>query len=539
MGASSIVIRLAGDASQFRRELGQAESTAQRFKKRIQIAAAGIAAGAVVAGRRAIEIASDTNEALSKSQTVFGTAASGVEQYAKTAAAVSGLSKRAALDLTGAMGSILVAQGDTQDQAAKLSLTYTKLAADLGSFNNTSTEEAAEALKASLTGEFEQLKKYGIVINDARLKQEAMAQGVKMTGNTFTAQQKKQLAYSIIMRDTAQAQGDFQRTSGGLANQTKILQAQMENLQGEIGAKLLPVAIKIANAFNGILNWVRQNQTQAKILAVVVGTLAAAVVGATVAIRVWEAAQRVATVATKAWALAQRAVNLAMNMSPIGRIILIVTALTAAIVLAWRNSETFRRIVTGAFNRVRDAAAATFGWVRAHWPLILGILTGPVGAAVILVAKNFGRIRSAITSVRDHAVRIFGGLGEILTAPFRAAVQGLRDAWNSTVGGRGIHIPSIDLGFTKIGGGGFTIPQLAEGGTARAGMAHLVGERGPELFVPGRTGTVVPNHALGGDLVVELHGDREALEALVTRVVVRRDRATANAVRAGARRAFA
>ena len=39
---------------------------------------------------------------------------------------------------------------------------------------------------------------------------------------------------------------------------------------------------------------------------------------------------------------------------------------------------------------------------------------------------------------------------------------------------------------------------LANGGTATAGRPYIVGERGPELFVPGRTGTVVPNHAMGG-----------------------------------------
>ena len=41
-------------------------------------------------------------------------------------------------------------------------------------------------------------------------------------------------------------------------------------------------------------------------------------------------------------------------------------------------------------------------------------------------------------------------------------------------------------------------PGLANGGTATAGRPYIVGERGPELFVPGRTGTVVPNHAMGG-----------------------------------------
>jgi hypothetical protein len=39
---------------------------------------------------------------------------------------------------------------------------------------------------------------------------------------------------------------------------------------------------------------------------------------------------------------------------------------------------------------------------------------------------------------------------------------------------------------------------LANGGTAQAGDMHLVGERGPELFVPRVTGTVIPHEKLGG-----------------------------------------
>jgi hypothetical protein len=48
------------------------------------------------------------------------------------------------------------------------------------------------------------------------------------------------------------------------------------------------------------------------------------------------------------------------------------------------------------------------------------------------------------------------------------------------------------------GGGGSAFMKLiglAGGGTARAGTPYMVGERGPELFVPGRTGQIVPNTA--------------------------------------------
>lgn len=53
----------------------------------------------------------------------------------------------------------------------------------------------------------------------------------------------------------------------------------------------------------------------------------------------------------------------------------------------------------------------------------------------------------------------------------------------------------------KKGGGilGFlTGGKLAEGGRAAGGKSFLVGEKGPELFVPRSTGTVIPNNKLGG-----------------------------------------
>ena len=46
--------------------------------------------------------------------------------------------------------------------------------------------------------------------------------------------------------------------------------------------------------------------------------------------------------------------------------------------------------------------------------------------------------------------------------------------------------------------GGF----MANGGTTKAGKSYVVGERGPELFTPGVTGTVTPNSALGGSNIV-------------------------------------
>jgi hypothetical protein len=60
--------------------------------------------------------------------------------------------------------------------------------------------------------------------------------------------------------------------------------------------------------------------------------------------------------------------------------------------------------------------------------------------------------------------------------------------------------PSTAVAAASFSGGGMVnLPGLAVGGPATAGRPYLVGEKGPELFVPGSNGNVVPNNAMGGN----------------------------------------
>jgi hypothetical protein len=52
-----------------------------------------------------------------------------------------------------------------------------------------------------------------------------------------------------------------------------------------------------------------------------------------------------------------------------------------------------------------------------------------------------------------------------------------------------------------VGGPGFGTPR-AEGGPVEAGRVYMVGERGPEPFIPRQSGTILPNRALGGNTTV-------------------------------------
>ena len=69
--------------------------------------------------------------------------------------------------------------------------------------------------------------------------------------------------------------------------------------------------------------------------------------------------------------------------------------------------------------------------------------------------------------------------------------------------------------------GGF----LAEGGTARSGQAHIVGENGPELFVPNTTGTVVSNadmmSSAGASINFQLEGGFDGRSEMAIRRMIR------------------
>jgi hypothetical protein len=60
--------------------------------------------------------------------------------------------------------------------------------------------------------------------------------------------------------------------------------------------------------------------------------------------------------------------------------------------------------------------------------------------------------------------------------------------------------PSTAVAAASFSGGGMVnLPGLATGGPASGGQPYIVGEKGPELFVPGSNGNIVPNNAMGGN----------------------------------------
>lgn len=261
-GERDLTIKLLANVSDFKRNMSDAENQTQTFGSRvgdglkkvgIAVAAAAAAAGAfaVKFGVDAVKAASDLSETVSKVNVLFGDSASKVEKFAESAARNFGQSKQQALDAAATFATFGGAAGLSGDALVKFSTDFTGLASDLASFNNTSPEQAINAIGAALRGEAEPIRQYGVLLNEATLKQAALELGIISTTNqALTPQQKVLAAQKVIYDQTSAAQGDFARTSDGLANQQRILGAEFENVKTVVGNALLPVATELFKIFN-------------------------------------------------------------------------------------------------------------------------------------------------------------------------------------------------------------------------------------------------------------------------------------------------
>lgn len=218
---------------------------------------AGLASSASGFIARAVADATDLNEELSKSSVIFGGAAAAISRFAESASAI-GLSETAALRATGTFGNLFTAMGLGKDTAADYATTLTKLGADLASFNNTTVDDAVLALGAALRGESEPIRRFGVLLDDATLKQEALSAGlISSTKGSLSPAIKAQAAYAAILKQTASAQGDFERTSGGLANLGRIVGAQTSNIFADFGEAFQPLFTSAVSTFSKVLDAVR------------------------------------------------------------------------------------------------------------------------------------------------------------------------------------------------------------------------------------------------------------------------------------------
>lgn len=222
-----------------------------------------------------IRAASDMEETMNKFNVVFGENSKAVKDWSDNFARDVGRSKQQVADFMAGSQDLFVPLGFEPGAATEMSKQITSLAVDLASFNNKADADVIRDLHAALTGSGEVMKKYGVLVSEAAVKQELLRTG--MDPKTATDQQKVMARLSIIMQGTTAAQGDAIRSAGAYANQMKRLMAVVSDAATEIGKALLPTVTELvkyaADVVTKIANWVKENQGLVKVIAVVTAVI--------------------------------------------------------------------------------------------------------------------------------------------------------------------------------------------------------------------------------------------------------------------------
>ncbi len=500
-----------------------------------------------------IEAASNLNETMTKSEQIFGKNSDAVEQWANNAAGAFGQSKRAALDVASTFAGLFSTVGLTLDDATDKAKTLTQLGSDLASFFNTDVATATDALRSGLAGESEPLRQFNVFLSETAVAAKATELGMKKVNGQFTEGQKVTARYAIILDQTATAQGDFARTSEGMANQQRTLQAELENTSAKFGDRMIPVVIAAQRAFIQFFDALDGHTTQLGSIGASIGEELAS--GTTEGLKQTKAALEQGIDKLKNTGLG----NLFGDTSEIkalkDQLSVVDAALTRtaaggqAFQANWGSSAAF---VVAATEKVGDAAGnmeskvkvtteksadyfgdmvdrigkdAELAITGAYGPLIdherlLAAETEVAAQRRILASKTASKeekiaARSALLSAEQDvatALVAMGKAGQTNSGAYKKGIADLKQQIKDASGPTKVALQGMLDEILAVKRAGKLVPinfllnvkgnlgvsgARAEGGPVAAKSAYIVGEDGPEVFVPSSSGMIVPNGGSG------------------------------------------
>lgn len=203
-------------------------------------------------GKDAISAASDLREVQNVVDTTFGGNASKIETWAKSAGTQFGLTETQAKRFTSTLGAMMKSSGLAGNEIVDMSTDLAGLAADMASFYNLDFDTAFQKIRSGISGETEPLKQLGINMSVANLNAYALQQGLSKTFEQMTQGEQTMLRYQYIMSATADAQGDFARTSDEYANGMRMLETNLANIKTNLGNVLLDVVNPLLTGVNSL-----------------------------------------------------------------------------------------------------------------------------------------------------------------------------------------------------------------------------------------------------------------------------------------------
>ena len=200
-------------------------------------------------GKEMVNMASAVQEMQSKSSVVFGQFVSDVRKQLSDFGNEVGRSTHELEQMASSIQDTFVPMGFARGEASKLSVQLTKLAVDVASFNNASDTETMMAFQSALVGNHETVRRFGVVITEATLKQELLRMGINKSAKDVTNAEKVQARLNLIIAGTSDAHDDATRTSGSFANTSKALTSALSELSVDVMTPMLPRLTRLAEGF--------------------------------------------------------------------------------------------------------------------------------------------------------------------------------------------------------------------------------------------------------------------------------------------------
>lgn len=394
------------------------QQVGDRMKKVGAAMTIGLTLPIVAMGAASIKAASDFEETKNKAVVVFAEMADSVVQNANKSATALGISKTQYLDYASSIGAALTAGGMGIKESTELAEGAVKHFADVASFHNARVEDVAVAWQSAIRGQYEPIQRYFPFITNEYLKTYGIANGM-LEANTknLTANQRALILNAIALNEELNpALDDFAETSGGLANQSRILKAQWQDALVMLGQNLLPVALKVVAALNQMLEaFNKMSPGQQKVLLGFLGLLALAgplisLLGTVVSVASGIAGLPAvlgglgislgAVSATVTGVAVPAVVALGAALLPILAVLAAVILFVGIFALAWKSNFLF----------VRDAAHATTTFIKNAWKALVAALIGEND-----LAKEY--MKEAWDAIGEHINNVF------------EKVFGVRDAW--------------------------------------------------------------------------------------------------------------
>jgi hypothetical protein len=389
---------------------------------------------------------------------------------------------------------------DQITQGAALLATFKNVRNEVGAGNQVFNRATKAALDLSKKG-FGDLsgsnKMLGKALNDPIKGITALGRA----GVTFTDEQKATIrtlqesgrtldAQKIILKEVEDQVGGtaeaFGATTRGKIERSK---RAFEEMQKTLARALLPVLEGAAALFQKLSGFIERNEGVAKILIGAVAGLAAGIL-------ILNGIMKIAGATMAIVRAAQLALNLAMTMNPIGLIVVAIGLLVGALILAYKNSETFRNILDKVFGVVkkvvdflRPIGAAYFDGLKLAFNAIKTVLSG-YAAIVMGVFDAFKAVYDFLKPITSKAFDGIKAAFNVIKQPVDLLITALRKAkelfeWFTSpfVSGK---TPTVQVNPFTVGGSRApkSVPRMAAGGIVRSPTLALIGEAGPEAVVP-------------------------------------------------------